>query len=130
MLRQTRVLGFLLVIAVVVLTHYLFTSPTAVRPSVSSSDQAIATRRNAHSSPLSHRHPSLRLPDSVKIDSRGLVAYDPRDQVHPIERLIERGRKLAEAMQMRIDTEDSLPDAVKDYERAYGMKPPRGFDKW
>ena len=65
----------------------------------------------------------------VDIDSRGLTSFNP-GQTHPIMALIERGRRLAAAMDDRIDACETLDNSHDDYVEAFGMQPPRGFKEW
>ena len=69
---------------------------------------------------------------AITVDRRGLAVYItsiPLEE-HPIELLIERGRRQAAAQQARRDEVESLDDSVDDYRAAFGMPPPRGFDAW
>jgi hypothetical protein len=66
------------------------------------------------------------------IDKRGLTVYDGHAALdrHPIEALIERGKRLAAAQQAKWDEVESLDDSVDDYTVAFGMAPPKGYDVW
>lgn len=66
----------------------------------------------------------------VVVDRKGLVSYSPGHAGHPVEMLIERGKKLAEDMERRIASVMSVKDSAKDYVLSFGMRPPRGFDAW
>lgn len=87
-------------------------------------------------SPAQPQHP-LKSPnqdfhyDGVSVDEKGFMTFNPalHDQ-HPVELLIERGRAQAKAIEDRIASVKTLEDAVADYEQAWGMKPPKGFDYW
>ena len=49
---------------------------------------------------------------------------------HPIEGLLAEAEAKAKAIEQKNKGILYLRDAVKDYENMYGMKPPRGFEKW
>jgi hypothetical protein len=49
---------------------------------------------------------------------------------HPIEALLEEAEIKAEAIEHKNKGIKYLRDAVADYEKAFGMPPPRGFEKW
>lgn len=66
----------------------------------------------------------------VVADKKGLMSYSPGHARHPVEMLIEKGKKLAEEMEHRIASVNSVRDSAKDYLLAFGMRPPRGFDAW
>lgn len=69
--------------------------------------------------------------DSLEIDSHGLVTWvSGTTDEHPIKRLIARGAKVAQEIEGRRQEVQSLEDAVDDYERAFKMRPPIGFDSW
>jgi hypothetical protein len=63
-------------------------------------------------------------------DKRGLVTYEPTSKRHPIELLIENAKIQAQQLQARINSIETLEDAVADYKDAYGMTPPKGFNQW
>lgn len=66
----------------------------------------------------------------VVVDRKGLVSYSLGHAGHPVEMLIERGKKLAEDMERRIASVMSVKHSAKDYVLSFGMRPPRGFDAW
>ncbi|KAE8538024.1 hypothetical protein D1P53_006091 [Cryptococcus gattii VGV] len=66
----------------------------------------------------------------IVIDKKGLMSYSPGHAGHPVEMLIERGKKHAEDMERRIASVKSVKDSAKDYVLSFGMQPPRGFDAW
>lgn len=73
--------------------------------------------------------------NGVQVDSRGLLIYSPDESVaknakHPIEMLIERGKRLAKAQEAKIAEVESVDDSVDDYTGAFGMSPPKGYDAW
>lgn len=70
--------------------------------------------------------------EGVEIDKRGLAVVHTTIPLakHPIEALIERGKKLAAAQQAKWDEAESLEDSVDDYTTAFGMAPPKGYDSW
>nr|WVH01970.1 glycosyl transferase family 90 protein [Naematelia aurantialba] len=132
MLRISRPVLILLAVLSFVALHYLFSSspPRAAPPRKSH-------RRQATSRPKKHGiqnykdsilHPSND--DELQVDERGYTAVAPGQDKHPIELLIERGKTLAAEMEARIEKVTALEDVVQDYEMGYGMKPPRGFEKW
>jgi hypothetical protein len=49
---------------------------------------------------------------------------------HPLLELIARGKELAAEHTAKKDSVDSLESAVLDYQAAFGMNPPEGFDAW
>ncbi len=51
-------------------------------------------------------------------------------EAHPLLELIARGREIAAEHQRTRESVDSLERAVEDYEEAFGMSPPEGFDVW
>ena len=67
----------------------------------------------------------------LDIDSRGLITFVPgQTSRHPIELLIERANIQAAQQAARIREVRTLEDAVEEYEEGFGMKPPRGFERW
>jgi hypothetical protein len=56
-----------------------------------------------------------------------LVSGDP-DQPHPIPILLARGERQWQDLRSRQSR--TLGEAVREYERRYSRKPPRGFDIW
>ena len=69
--------------------------------------------------------------EPLVVDHRGLVATDPELRgKHPIQSLIERGEVLARDIERKLRTIETLKDAVADYQKAFSMAPPRGFDDW
>ena len=70
--------------------------------------------------------------EELEIDKRGLAVVHNTASLakHPIEALIERGKKLAAAQQAKWDEAESLEDSVDDYTTAFGMAPPKGYDSW
>lgn len=86
--------------------------------------------------PTTTHHPLQTLNDDfvfpdIDYDERGIMTFDPANHTkHPVELLIERGRRMAAAIEARAAKVNSIAAAVDDYEKAYGMPPPRGFDAW
>lgn len=68
----------------------------------------------------------------IPIDSQGLISFTSTSGLkrHPVELLIEKGRKVHQEIEARIAGITELRDAVEDYEKSWGMKPPKGFDYW
>ncbi|KAK8869838.1 hypothetical protein IAR55_000406 [Kwoniella newhampshirensis] len=71
----------------------------------------------------------------IVVDSKGLTSWTPPSGLgergrHPIEMLIERGKKLASEMEAKIAKVTHVKDSVHDYEKRFGMRPPRGFETW
>nr|XP_019013499.1 uncharacterized protein I206_01567 [Kwoniella pini CBS 10737]OCF52280.1 hypothetical protein I206_01567 [Kwoniella pini CBS 10737] len=68
----------------------------------------------------------------ISIDHKGLVYLDKEaeNDLHPIKKLIERGKELAEKQKSKIESIQSIEDAVDDYVDTFSMKPPKGFDHW
>ena len=50
--------------------------------------------------------------------------------VHPIKKLIKEAEEKAKAIEKKNKSIKYLRDAVADYETAFGVRPPRGFDEW
>lgn len=67
--------------------------------------------------------PSLSDSDRSKRARQG-----PVDRIHPIQHLIDKAEGEWEEMLRR--QSQTLEQAVDEYERRYGMKPPVGFDSW
>ena len=67
----------------------------------------------------------------VRPNTHGLLLV-PNDTTgpHPIEGLLAEAEAKAKAIDEKNKGILYLRDAVKDYENTYGMKPPRGFEKW
>lgn len=93
-----------------------------------------STRQATHAAqPI---HPKLRpvSPASIPRDKHGLLVL-PLDQEkklreHPIATLIPQAEKKADQLDAKIRGIRKLEDAVADYRDAFGMEPPRGFQKW
>lgn len=72
-------------------------------------------------------------PHSVLKYKEGL-AYVPDDEEwrgdHPIIELMERAKRLKREMDQTREMTQTLEGAVRDYEAAFGMRPPEGFEKW
>lgn len=73
----------------------------------------------------------------VTNEKLGLLEVPPMDSGtesvmsrHPIDILIAQGKQRAAEVEAKIASIVSLEDAVRDYEQAFGMKPPRGFERW
>jgi beta-1,2-xylosyltransferase len=49
---------------------------------------------------------------------------------HPITKLIQEAEAKAKAIEKKNKSIKYLRDAVADYETAFGVRPPRGFDEW
>lgn len=64
------------------------------------------------------------------IDGVAYVQNLGRGTRHPIEELIERGKRKAEEVEKSIKAVRSFSRAVEDYKRAFGMDPPEGFHEW
>jgi hypothetical protein len=127
--RVNRPLILFLALAVLFVLHLGF-SPSSSQPSYRPSS---SSRRNT--SPAKNTYgstgPKGVSSDGVAIDSRGYTNFVPGKTVtHPLELLVERGKRLAAEQEAKIREVQTLEDAVDEYEREYGMKPPKGFDKW
>ena len=85
-----------------------------------------------HSSISDLAHKLVR-PHSVLKYKEGL-AYVPDDEEwrgdHPIIELMERAKRLKREMDQTREMTKTLQGAVRDYEAAFGMRPPEGFEKW
>lgn len=149
-----RYLGLVLIIGIVLTLHFLFFSPSApdlslilpagsrTRPTPNydpgfppggGPPQAVSLGQPV---PPATHHPMQTLNDDylspdIDFDERGFLTYDPeKHKKHPVELLIERGKRMFAAMEERIAKVNTIHAAVEDYKAAYGMAPPRGFDHW
>ncbi|GAA5950283.1 hypothetical protein JCM21900_001101 [Sporobolomyces salmonicolor] len=95
---------------------------SASTPSSSDSESATSIARRALIEDLDS--PSLSTSDS----SSTPASTTPTDRLHPIAHLISRAEDEWEQMLRR--QSQTLEQAVQEYERRYGMKPPVGFDSW
>ncbi|KZT55630.1 glycosyltransferase family 90 protein [Calocera cornea HHB12733] len=68
------------------------------------------------------------LPSLPSLPAIPLPAAFTRHAKHPIEKLMEDGRRKWEDKLRR--QSKSLEQAVAEYQRRYGLAPPKGFDKW
>jgi hypothetical protein len=59
-----------------------------------------------------------------------LVVSSNYTGVHPIKKLIKEAEEKAKAIEKKNKSIKYLRDAVADYETAFGVRPPRGFDEW
>lgn len=148
-----RYLGLVLTIGIVFALHFLVFNPSApnlrlILPSGTrpSNDHDVTPgfrpgggppqAVSLGSKPTTTQHPLETLNDDflspdIEFDERGIMAYDPElHDKHPVELLVERGKRMAESIEARIAKVDTVAAAVDDYEQAYGMPPPRGFDSW
>jgi beta-1,2-xylosyltransferase len=104
--------------------------------------QRTQSPRQGSGSPTGARNPASRKPvrGSKDGDVQGraihpnthgllLVSKDITGP-HPIEGLLADAEAKAKAIEKKNKDILYLRDAVKDYETAFGMKPPRGFEKW
>jgi hypothetical protein len=81
--------------------------------------------------PLRTTNLDIDFPD-IQVDERGHVAYNPvaHATAHPIKLLMDRAKKQVAQLEDRLKSVHTLQDAVNDYERAWKMKPPKGFEVW
>jgi hypothetical protein len=49
---------------------------------------------------------------------------------HPITTLVREAEEKARQVEAKIQSIESYTDAVGDYQNAFGMEPPRGFERW
>lgn len=145
-----RYLGLVLIIGIVLVLHFVFFSPSApdlsvilpsrTRPKYDPGfppggrpPQAVSLGPPV---PPATHHPIQTLKEDflspdIAFDERGYLTYDPEKHgKHPVELLIERGKRMVAAMEERINKISDIQAAVADYKAAYGMAPPRGFDAW
>jgi hypothetical protein len=80
--------------------------------------QAAAQSPLASSSLAAHKHTDL---------PNGLLQANPAGR-HPILDLVADAEREWDAMLAR--QSKSLDEAVAEYKRRYGRRPPRGFDRW
>lgn len=153
--RTTRLVSFFLALGIIWTIHLLLfsgESGTAPSPSPLVDHFGDATTQagskgmqsgNAEGLPLrtkrppQGRHPLQAFVDNlevkfpeVKLDQRGLFHVDSEQTRHPIELLMEKAKLQKEAQDERIARVLTPADAAAEYEAAYKMKPPFGFDKW
>lgn len=128
--RVNRPLILFTALAILFVLHVLISpssSQPSYKPSSASSRRNSPAAKNIHGSTV----PKGVSSDGVEIDSRGYINYVPGKTVtHPLELLVERGKRLAAEQEAKIREVQTLEDAVDEYESEYGMKPPKGFDKW
>ncbi|WWC98816.1 hypothetical protein V866_005709 [Kwoniella sp. B9012] len=58
----------------------------------------------------------------------GLLKVNPKSTVHPIHQLIRDARETWDKKVAR--QSKTLLEATREYQRRYGRRPPKGFDKW
>ncbi|WWC92054.1 uncharacterized protein L201_007008 [Kwoniella dendrophila CBS 6074] len=95
--------------------------------SKSLSSKRISTIRSAV--PRAPLPPALLAKRSVehKIEN-GLLKVNPKSTVHPIHQLIRDAREEWDNKVAR--QSKTLAQAVREYQKRYKRKPPKGFDKW
>lgn len=153
--RISRPALVVLAVAAIILLHFIFSDPSD--PHSSRRSKAAERKRGSSrdvrkpfdpSPPLSPSTPRSKSKgkgrsgsavkgaiheDGVSIDSRGLTSYgsaESLDGKHPIELLIERGRRLAKEQEAKLREVTSVDVAADEYERTFGLKPPKGFETW
>lgn len=69
------------------------------------------------------------LPSSVSFTKTpGYTEFSFKSSYHPIQKITEEARvKFERALRKQ---SKSLPEAIAEYKRRYGRKPPPGFDQW
>jgi hypothetical protein len=67
---------------------------------------------------------------NLQIDVIGLSHWNASHDIHPIELLMKRGEWLHARQEAKINSIQTIEDAVFDYEEAYRMPPPKGFEHW
>ncbi|KAL7423911.1 hypothetical protein Q5752_001496 [Cryptotrichosporon argae] len=133
MLRVNRPLIVFTAVAAVVLLNYLFAAPGASADDDEHAHRVPSGLHGARAWRAGGAHARQRSGgglDNDDIDERGWLAWDPRASSHPIERLMARAKQQAAAVDASIGEVESLDDAVEEYERAFKMRPPPGFNKW
>ncbi|WRT67909.1 uncharacterized protein IL334_004883 [Kwoniella shivajii] len=80
-----------------------------------------------HNLTQSHIHPNKHIHHTFSPTGHLIVSND-KDAPHPIPLLLSLGEKRWEELLSRQSR--TLEEAVKEYTRRYGRKPPIGFDKW
>ncbi|WVQ98701.1 hypothetical protein IAU59_005832 [Kwoniella sp. CBS 9459] len=135
-------LALTILVSLLVIHQYLPPSSlTQLRSqrSASSSDSTSSSRSSSSSRPLQlnedknawSRELYTHEGTGLAIDHRGLTHYTPgSNKVHPIEALIERGKEMAKELEKKIERVKTVEDSVDDYEEAFGMRPPKGFESW
>lgn len=116
------------------------TSVLGSRPIVAEVPIDTLPPNSGHSEPIaSYRFGEINLPEWPLLNySAGVARVMPMPEedfeadvdTHPIAELIARGRRTAAEHEARKKAVDSLEKAVEDYERAFGMSPPEGFERW
>ncbi|OXG32358.1 hypothetical protein C367_01126 [Cryptococcus neoformans Ze90-1] len=130
MARYLRIYIAVAAIALLAAAHYLlqpFSLTRHRRATASSRTQSYSSSTGV----FDEEDGQLIDSSGLAVDEKGLVSYSQDNATgHPIEMLIERGRKLAEEMDSKIASVTSVKDSVMDYVTAFGMRPPRGFEAW
>lgn len=130
MARYLRIYIAVAAIALLAAAHYLlqpFSFTRHRRATASSRTQSYSSSTGV----FDEEDGQLIDSSGLVVDEKGLVSYSQDNATgHPIEMLIERGRKLAEEMDSKIASVTSVKDSVMDYVTAFGMGPPRGFEAW
>lgn len=74
-------------------------------------------------------HTATHLPQAHQYSPTGhLIVSEHEDAEHPIPQLLALGERRWEEMVNRQSR--TLGEAVEEYERRYGRRPPKGFDLW
>ncbi|WWD15888.1 hypothetical protein CI109_100312 [Kwoniella shandongensis] len=113
-------------------THTYPSTTTESTATTSARSRKPAISKNKNAWEREDYHDSLH---GISVDSKGLTSWSPssgsgEQKRHPIELLIERGKRLAREMEAKIAKVTSLKDSVHDYEKRFGLKPPKGFESW
>ncbi|WVQ71619.1 hypothetical protein IAR50_001159 [Cryptococcus sp. DSM 104548] len=128
MVRHLRAYALFLALATLFAIHY------HLRPPATAQSQPIPRQQPARSRPFRatpHKYQGQRQSSEqdAPVDEKGLLHWR-EGRKHPIALLIEQAAQKAKAMEAKIASIKSVGDAARDYIQAFGMKPPRGFERW
>lgn len=146
MLRLNRPVLALVAVAALIALHFIYHTPQDHASAIASKLGGKATQRQnktvdaplvkSKSKSKSKGRKGLKAKEAISedglvIDVKGLTSYvEGKSEKHPIELLIERGRRLAKLVESKEREIESVTDSADDYEKVFKVKPPKGFDTW
>ena len=93
--------------------------------------RAIPASSLKSSLPQEFRRPSHVATTAIDTDSRGLMTFvQGKYSRHPIELLIERAKLQAVQQDAMIRSVMTLDSAIHEYEKAFALRPPGGYERW